>query len=172
MIRNKIFFSILLLFAAYECYSQFSVDTIYICFEENRPNMEKHLSFIKIYDENRNIKNKLVINFRIQENINVDKKRYIGYWFSFFYDERTQQEIELFGGKRSALLLKDLDFLKQIKPLDYQFFESTSYLEVCKTFEAEDSWEQDVVIFVIDKDEIKEGKLVLREVKFSRPTIE
>ncbi len=66
-------------------------------------------------------------------------------------------------------LVKDISFLQTIKPLDIEFFRTTSYRKVCKTFEAEDSWEQDVVIFMIDKDEIRDGKVVLREVQFSRP---
>jgi len=91
-----------------------------------------------------------------------------GYSFSHFI--RTAYEIEIFGGPKNPItLIKELDFLNKIKPLDHHFFENTDYLKVCKTFEAEESHEQDVIIFIIDKDEIKDDKIVLREVLFERP---
>ncbi|WP_168191335.1 MULTISPECIES: hypothetical protein [Antarcticibacterium] len=46
------------------------------------------------------------------------------------------------------------------------------YIQVAKTFEKEDSWEQDVAIFIVDVDEIKNDSIVLREVKFTRPVKE
>ena len=67
---------------------------------------------------------------------------------------------------------KHKTFLKDKKVLDISFFRTTPYLEVCKTFEEEDSWEQDVVIFMMDVDEMKNDSIVLREVRFSRPVKE
>ncbi|AOW20536.1 hypothetical protein [Urechidicola croceus] len=59
--------------------------------------------------------------------------------------------------------------IKTIVYFDLNYFLEIDYLEVCKTFEAEDSLEQYVKIFIIDKDEIKNGKSLLREMQFSRP---
>ncbi|GAA3570331.1 hypothetical protein GCM10022395_19960 [Snuella lapsa] len=71
--------------------------------------------------------------------------------------------------KPPLIIKKDTSFLKTISVLDIDFFKSTDYLKVCKTFEDEDSWKQDVLIFIIDIDEIVDDKIVLREVQFSRP---
>jgi hypothetical protein len=76
------------------------------------------------------------------------------------------------GPEGSKSILKDLNFLNKINPFDHSFFETTEYIRVCKTFEEEDSHVQDVIIFMIDKDEIKDGKIILREVFFSRPAKE
>lgn len=89
------------------------------------------------------------------------------FWFTHL--NQLPSAYETFGGRPPKKLVKDISFLQTIKPLDIEFFRTTSYRKVCKTFEAEDSWEQDVVIFMIDKDEIRDGKVVLREVQFSRP---
>jgi hypothetical protein len=92
--------------------------------------------------------------------------------YKFAYLELIPFEQASTGFRSSMALVRDSTFLNTIKPLDHTFFETTDYLKVCKTFEAEESHEQDVIIFIIDKDEIKNGKIVLREVKFSRPTKE
>jgi hypothetical protein len=92
--------------------------------------------------------------------------------YKFYYRELIPFVQALSGFRSSMALVRDTSFLKIIKPLDHTFFETTDYLKVCKTFEAEDSHEQDVIIFVIDKDEIKDEKIVLREVQFYRPAKE
>ena len=76
------------------------------------------------------------------------------------------------GGKQPAIIEKPLSFLRTIKPLNIDFFLNTDYNKVCKVFEEEDSWMQDVIIFIIDKDEIMKGKIVLRQVRFNRPSKE
>ncbi len=153
-------------------HAQVRKDTVYIQFDSIHPNMKKYKTDIKVYDEKKNIKEKLVISYKIQEKLVVKKNRYVGYWFTFSYSERTKAEISLFGGTSSKSIIKPIRYLNNIKLLDYNYFEDTDYQKVCKTFEAEDSWEQDVVIFIVDKEEIKNDMIVLREVAFKRPVIE
>lgn len=56
------------------------------------------------------------------------------------------------------------NFLKDKPVLDVNFFRTTPYLKIAKTFEEEDSWKQDVIIFIIDEDEMQTDNIVLREV--------
>ena len=89
--------------------------------------------------------------------------------FHFSHAQRDSLTYKTFGGKPPLILKKPISYFKDKKLLDINFFRTTPYLQICKTFEAEDSHEQDVVIFMIDEDEIENDTLVLREVKFSRP---
>ncbi|RXG18527.1 hypothetical protein DSM03_1011218 [Leeuwenhoekiella aestuarii] len=89
--------------------------------------------------------------------------------FHFSHAQRDSLTYKTFGGKPPLILKKSKSYLKDKQVLDINFFRTTPYPQICKTFEEEDSHEQDVVIFMIDEDEIKNDTLTLREVKFSRP---
>jgi hypothetical protein len=153
-------------------FSQTSVDTIYIYFDSFHQTMEKGGGKIRKKNQDGSFTEKLIISYLIDEIVRPNPGMYdLGY--TFVYHERTPFEMETFGGRASSkTLIKDLGFLKKINPLDHTFFETTEYVTVCKTFEEEDSHVQDVIIFMIDKDEIKDGKIILREVFFSRPAKE
>lgn len=150
-------------------FSQTNLDTIYIYFDSIHKSMEKSRGIININKKNGDIIRKLSISYHIEEIVRSNPEMHsTGY--TFWHHERTPWEIKNFGGPKSPItLIKGLDFLNKIKLLDHHFFENTDYIKVCKTFEAEDSHEQDVIIFIIDKDEIKDGKIVLHEVLFERP---
>jgi hypothetical protein len=91
------------------------------------------------------------------------------YEFKFHHHNQSQKNYKNFGGKPPAILRKHNSFLKNKKVLEIEFFRKTPYIKIAKTFENEDSWEQNVVIFMVDVEEIKNNSIVLREVKFSRP---
>ncbi|WP_298288759.1 hypothetical protein [uncultured Lutibacter sp.] len=107
-------------------------------------------------------------SYRIDERNHENPYLYdVGYTFTHF--NQSKFEYETFGGTPPKVIVKNYCFLKKIKPLNINFFLTASYQEVCRTFEAEYNREQDVVIFIIDKEEINKGKLFLREVTFNRP---
>ena len=166
MMRHLIIY-IIVVFSTLKCFSQ-EKDTIYIIFDEAHGEMKKNsfLAFKRSDDPNEVRKKSFVYSIK-EKKYNNDVK--YDDEFEFVHHNRNRKNYEIFGGKPPLKIVKDSSFLKTIIPLDIQFFRTTDYIKVCKTFEAENSWEQDVVIFMIDKDEIKDGKLVLREVKFSRP---
>lgn len=92
--------------------------------------------------------------------------------FKFTHSNRSKKTYKKFGGGPPGIFKKEKSFLEDKTVLDIEFFRTTPYIEVCKTFEEEESWEQDVVIFMVDKEEIKNDSIVLREVRFSRPVKE
>lgn len=152
-------------------YSQIKKDTVYILFDSTQIGMKKIsykvLKSIKYPNENIKTSYSYKINEKKHEN------RYLydtGYTFVHF--NAGKSEYEYFGGTPPLKIIKDFSFLRNIKPLDIDFFLSTDYHKVCKTFEAKNRREQDVIIFIIDKGEIKNGKLILREVTFRRPVKE
>ena len=151
-------------------YSQQSEkDSIYILFNDENVEMQKvkYLAFKRKNNPDEQIDSSFTYYIQQKEPANGYDNKFI-----FSHANRDKQTYKTFGGTPPLKIIKDTSFLSTIQPLDIEFFRTTAYLKVCKTFEAEDSREQDVVIFMIDKDEIKDGKLVLREVKFSRPAKE
>lgn len=145
-------------------------DTVYIYFDSTNVEMKKgsFKTFKSVKYPNENIK--------ISYSYKIGEKKHE---YSYLYDSGytfTHYNLGKFdldrGGHQPLVLVKDTCFLKTIKLLNIDYFLTTDYHDVCKIFEKEDSWEQDVVIFIIDKDEIKDGKLILREVTFSRPVKE
>ena len=102
----------------------------------------------------------------------MEKNTYGDTKLNFFHTNQSKKTYQKFGGYPPIILKKPKSFLKNKKVLDIEFFRTTPYIEVCKTFEKEDSWEQDVIIFMMDVDEMKNDSIVLREVRFSRPVKE
>lgn len=164
---KRLYISFLVLIFYQNGYSQVK-DTVYIYFDSIHSNMKKGSSIIR-----RTVKEdeRMVYSYYIDEKVHDNSYGYdTGY--TFYQYNRPESDIKKFGGKQPLTLEKDTCFLKTIKPLDKKFFLETDYIKVCKTFEAEDSWDQDVIIFIIDKEEINGGKIILREVTFSRPAKE
>lgn len=164
---KKFYISILILIFYQNGYSQLK-DTIYIYFDSIHSNMKKSSSVIRrvVKEDER-----MAYSYYIGEKAHNNDYGYdTGY--TFYQYNRPENAIKKFGGKQPLTIEKDICYLKKYKILDTNFFKETEYIKVCKTFEAEDSWDQDVIIFVIDKDEIKNGKMILREVTFSRPAKE
>lgn len=152
-------------------FSQKKLDTIYILFDSTKIGMKKesYKAFKSSKYPKENIKTSY--SYRIDEKKHENPYLYdTGYTFTHF--NQSKSEYETFGGTPPMVVIKNYCFLRKIKPLNINFFLTTSYKDVCETFETEDGWEQDVVIFMIDKDEIKDGKVILREVTFSRPVKE
>ncbi len=102
----------------------------------------------------------------------MEKETYGDTHFLFSHASRDGSYYEKFGGKHPAVLIKNISFLKSKRILDINFFRTTPYHRVVKTFEGENSWEQNVTIFMIDEDEIVNERIILREVDFTRPVKE
>lgn len=152
-------------------YSQIKQDTLYILFDSTQVGMKKTsykvLKSTKYPNENIKISYSYIIDEKKHENSYLYDSGY-----TFVHLNQGKSEYEYFGGTPPLKIIKDSCFLRKIEPLNIDFFLKTDYLEVCKTFEKEDNWEQDVIIFIIDKEEIKDGKVILKEVKFRRPAKE
>ncbi len=147
-------------------------DTIYISFDSVMPTMKKAFASrrnIARFDYNQTKVH--TGTYFIDEKVRPNPQM-LDTGYKFAYLELIPFVQALSGFRSSMALVRDSTFLNTIKPIDHTFFETTDYIKVCKTFEAEDSHEQDVIIFIIDKDEIKDGKIVLREVFFKRPVKE
>lgn len=143
-------------------------DTLYICFDKRHPKMKK-VDFSEMMNNDKSIDSlNKSITYKIQEQEKSSNLIYDNF-FEFTHFNQSEKANKLFNVKPPVILQKDTSFLKTIKPLTIEFFLNTDYLKVCKTFEEEDSHNQNVIIFMIDKDEINNGKLILREVTFSRP---
>ena len=102
----------------------------------------------------------------------MEKETYGDIHFIFSHPQRNEEHNKYFGGKNPIVLKKPKSYLDGKKVLDINFFRTTPYTEIAKTFEEEDSWEQDVMIFMVDVDEIKNDSIVLREVTFTKPVKE
>jgi len=149
-------------------YSQ-KKDSVYILFNDCYRIMEKvdytHLKQAGSPEE----KLKKSIAYRIRQ---MEKDAYGDIKFKFFHSNQSRKTYEKFDGEPPLVLKKHKSFLESNKVLDIDFFRTTPYIEVCKTFEDENSWEQDVVIFMMDVDEMKNDSIILREVTFTRPVKE
>ncbi|WP_139170990.1 hypothetical protein [Lutibacter oricola] len=143
------------------------MDTVYIHFDNAELEMTKKSfkSFKSKKYPNENIKTSYIYKIAEKKHDNIimtdSGYKFTHYLFGKFDLER--------GAKQPKIIVKNKSFLQSIKLLDYSFFKNTDYNAVCKTFESDNSWEQNVIIFIIDKKEIKNETITLREVRFSRP---
>lgn len=144
-------------------------DTIYIQFEDVYKEMRKDNFTEALQAGSPEEKLKKSIVFYIEQ---MEPPEGNDFEFSFSHFNQSQRAYNTFGGKPPVILYKPKSYLKDKKVLDINFFRKMPYIQVAKTFEKEDSWEQDVVIFIVDVDEIKNDSIVLREVKFTRPVKE
>ncbi|UJH90453.1 hypothetical protein LZ575_16755 [Antarcticibacterium sp. 1MA-6-2] len=143
-----------------------SKDTLYIEFDNSYDQMRKDdfTQAVQAGSPEEKLKRSTTYYIEQMESVNG-----YDFEFSFSHLNQSQKNYKTFGGKPPTILDKPKSFLKEKTVLDINFFRSTPYLKIAKTFEKEDRWEQDVVIFVVDVDEIKNDSIVLREVNFSRP---
>lgn len=161
------FFSFLVLIFYTNCYSQVK-DTVYIYFDSTEVSMRKgSFKDKRVLRKNKTISSTYYIN---------EKKHKYSYLtdsgYTFWHRNRSKRDLVKWDGKLPLKLIKDTCFLKTINLLDKKLFLETDFIKVCKIFEADDSRDQDVIIFIIDKEEIRDGKMILREVTFSRPVKE
>ncbi len=164
----KIFLYLIFLLHGISGYSQIK-DSVYILFNDDFEEREKtDFTYLKQAGSPEE-KLKKSIAYRIRQ---MEKDSWSGNKFSFTHLNHSKKTYKKFGGEPPLILKKHKDFLKDKKVLDINFFRTTPYLEVCKTFEEEDSHVQDVMIFMADVDEIKNDSIVLREVRFTRPVKE
>lgn len=161
---KKISLPFLILFYL-QSFSQVTKDTIYIYFDSTHEQMKKSSAITYVQ---KNPKDKVKKSYRYY----VDEKTYpdmemtdTGYTFSHFNQEKSAYK--KFGGTPPLVIEKDSSFLKVIKPLTVDFFLTTEYREVRKKLKNYPSKKREVIIFIIDKEEIKNGKITLREVMFS-----
>lgn len=141
-------------------------DSLFIIFNKKYPEMIKSDYTHLVQNRNSNEKLGKSITFYIKQK---EKETWSDNEFSFSHTHRDKKTYEIFGGRPSVVLKKNKSYLHGKHVLDINFFRTTPYKQICKTFEEEDSHEQDVVIFMIDEDEIKNDTITIREVKFSRP---
>jgi len=164
-----------LVFSGLSLSAQTKKDTVYILFDSIHKTMRMGSGFKESYNKISKQKEKAFHTlFMIREKETPNYEMY-DTWYHFSHIQKTQSEIEAFDLKdfvQPSILFKEKSFMDKIDLLDYNFFANTDYNKVCKTFEAEDSGEQDVVIYVIDVADIKNDSIKLIEVKFRRPTKE
>lgn len=141
-------------------------DTIFIVFNSQYGKMEKSNFTKGVQAGAPEEKLEESIIYYIEQ---MEKDTYYPTKFKFTHFNQSKKSYKKFGGKPPLILKKHKSFLKGKKVLDIDFFGTTPYTKVCKTFEEEDSWKQDVLIFMVDVDEMKNDSIVLREVMFSRP---
>lgn len=165
---NKVFLILLINLFPFLLFSQ-KRDTTYIIFDKQHKEMEKSnfTEGVQAGSPEENLEKSIM--YLIQQ---MEKDTYGATQFKFSHFNQSKKAYQKFGGKPPLILKKSQKFLKGKKILDIEFFRTTPYIEVCKTFEEEDSWEQDVLIFMIDVDEIRNDSIVLREVTFTRPVKE
>jgi len=150
------------------CHSQNQQkDTSYILFDDKIEGMNKQIIPKQKLTIKGDVPNEDSYVYEIQEK--KEGRLYeFSYRFSHFNWSKKKSILSM-DYSPPLIIEKDSSFLKEIKVLTIDFFKNTSYSEVNKKFEKEDSWEQDVLIFIIDIAEIKNNKIVLREVNFTRP---
>lgn len=168
----KIYMTILILFVFFEsCHSQNQKkDSLYILFDDKTEGMNKQII----------PKDKLTIKGDVPKEDSYvyeiqEKKEGLLYEFSYKFSHFNWSKKKSILPKDYSpplIIEKDSSFLKGKNVLTNDFFRNTSYSEVCKTFEKEGNWEQDVIIYIIDVSEIRNNKIVLREVNFTRPVKE
>jgi|TARA_R100000501_G_C2617046_1_gene110542 hypothetical protein len=144
-------------------------DTIVIIFNDEFSEMEKTDFTEEVQAGSPEEKLKKSIAYRIRQ---MEKDSWSGNKFHFTHANHPKEAYKKFGGEPPIILKKQKSFLENKKVLDIEFFRTTPYIKVAKTFEEEDSWEEDVMIFMIDVDEIKNDSITLRQVSFTRPVKE
>lgn len=137
-------------------------DTIYIKFDDNYVGTKK-----ESYQFSPN--SYISYTYFIRQ---MEEKTFGDTHFIFSHANRDEKNYKKFGRIPPIIRKVHNSFLKDKNILDINFFRNTPYLEVCKTFEKNESWEQDVMIFMVDVAEMKNDSIVLREVSFSRPVKE
>lgn len=167
--RDKLKEILILLFFIF-CFNLYGqeVDTVFILFDEKYKEMES-IDFTAMVQAGASEQLEKSITYTIQQKEEVYP---YSNKFKFSHFNQGKNTYAYFGGKPPILLKKPEIYLKGQRVLDIHFFRNTSYIKVCKTFEEEDSWKQDMVIFMVDVDEIKNDSIVMREVYFSRPVKE
>lgn len=144
-------------------------DTVYIGFDEQFEEMRKEDFTRHVQAGSPNEKLGKSITYYIRQK---EPPCGYGYEFHFTHANHPKKAYEKFGGTPPIILHKEKSFLRDKKVLDINFFRTIPYQRIAKTFEEEDSWKQDVRIFMIDVDEIKNDSITLREVTFGRPVKE
>ncbi len=141
------------------------LDTIIIIFDEKFEEFEK----VKYTSASFSVSKEKPINSFEYTVEQMEEDTWSDSRFKFAYHIQSQETLERFNIKRPIKLKKHKLYLDRRRVLDIEFFQTTAYNEVAKTFEEEDSWQQDVMIFIADVDEMENDSIVLKEVKFSRP---
>lgn len=141
-------------------------DTVFIVFDDEYNGMElvdyTHLMQAGAPDEKLEKSITYIIE-QMEETYPYDDK------FKFSHHNQSKKAYEKFGGEPPGILYKTKAFLKGKKVLDIDFFRTTPYIQIAKTFEKENSREEGVIIFIMDVDEMKNDSIILRQVDFSRP---
>lgn len=168
MIKIKTIILIFLFIFPLMSFAQVFKDTVYVYFDSTKVGMKKY-QFKTIKSKkypNENIKTSF--SYKIDEKKVLDT---IGYdkGYTFTHYNWDKHSLEFWKLKNPSTIIKDTSFLKTIKLLGINFFLNTDYRKVCTTFNKAVYGSQKVFIFMIDKDEIKNGKIILREVTFSPP---
>ncbi|PTX43444.1 hypothetical protein C8P64_1972 [Christiangramia gaetbulicola] len=141
-------------------------DTVYIRFDQRYDEMEK-VDFTELVQAGSpDQKLEKSIDYKVRQ---MEKDSYGDDKFRFSHFNQSQKAYNHFGGKPPLILQKHKSFLKNRNTLDINFFRTTPYIKIAKTFEEDDSWDEDVLIFIIDIDEIQNDSIILRQVNFNRP---
>lgn len=158
-------FLVLLYLVPIISFSQFK-DTVYIRFDQKYDEMEKVDFTEKVQASSPDEELENSITYLIRQ---MEKDTYGDTKFRFSHFNQSKKAYKTFGGKPPKIIEKHNSFLANQNILDINFFRTTSYNKIAKTFEDDDSWEEDVMIFMLDVDEIHNDSLILRQVNFTRP---
>ncbi|WP_405199066.1 hypothetical protein [Christiangramia sp. LLG6405-1] len=141
-------------------------DTVYIRFDQRYDEMEK-ADFTKgVQAGSPDEKLEKSIAYWVRQ---MEEETYGDTRFRFTHYNQSQKAYNHFGGKPPLILQKHKSFLKNRNTLDINLFRTMPYIKIAKTFEEENSWEEDVMIFMIDEEEIQNDSITLRQVNFTRP---
>ena len=165
---NKILFIFLLILFPFSLLSQEN-DTVFILFDNRYDEMEKSDFTAGVQAGSPDEKLKKSIAYLIRQ---MEKDTYGDTRFRFTHSNHSKKTYRIFGGEPPVILKEHKSFLKDKRVLDIKFFRTTPYIKVAKTFEEEDSWEEDVMIFIVDVDEMKNDSITMRQVYFTRPVKE
>lgn len=146
-------------------FSQYK-DTVFIRFDQKYDEMEKVDFTEKVQAGSPDEELENSITYLIRQ---MEKDTYGDTKFRFSHFNQSTKAYKTFGGKPPKIIEKHHSFLKKQNILDIIFFRTTPYIKIAKTFEEDDSWEEDVMIFMLDVDEIHNDSLILRQVNFTRP---
>ncbi|WP_161622739.1 hypothetical protein [Cesiribacter andamanensis] len=139
-------------------FSGANADTVYILLDSAQPQIERIL-YYQVYKGD----SLTSIHFTVAKPGAEGKKVPISFWHQKTHEEALAQGL----GFDVRTYKKDAAFLSTISPLMYEWFSNSSMQQINNLFHF--SFRHQPVIFIIDKADIKEGKLTLIQVVYHGP---
>lgn len=138
--------------------SEPSADTVYILLDSAQPYVER-VHYYQIYKED----SLTTIHFIVTKYGTEGNKVPISFWHQKTHEEALAQGL----GFDVRIYQKDTSYLSTLSPLNYEWFNNSSMQQINDLFHF--SFRHQPVIFIIDKADIKQGKLTLIQVVYHGP---